>query len=112
MEASGTSNMKFVMNGSCLIGTWDGANVEICEEVGTENEFIFGARVEEINDLREKMRKTKPDEYFSKNLKAVLSAIEEGVFGKNDDLVHLIDTIRHNNDYYLVGADFESYCEA
>lgn len=45
--------MKFVMNGSCIIGTMDGANVEICEEVGMENEFIFGARVEEIDGLRE-----------------------------------------------------------
>lgn len=52
MEASGTSNMKFVMNGSMIIGTMDGANVEICEEIGIENEFIFGARIEEINDLR------------------------------------------------------------
>lgn len=100
------------MNGSCLLGTWDGANVEICEEVGEENEFIFGARVEEIDSLREKMRDTNPEEYLSPNLKRVLKAIEEGVFGKNEDLIHLINTIRHNNDYYLVGADFEAYCQA
>lgn len=100
------------MNGSCLIGTMDGANVEICEEVGIENEFIFGAKVEEIDGLREKMRTTDPDQYFSPNLKKVLKAIEDGVFGKNEDLIHLINTIRYNNDYYLVGADFESYCEA
>lgn len=112
MEASGTSNMKFVMNGSCLIGTWDGANVEISEEVGPENEFIFGARVEQIEELRAKMRETNPDDYFSPNLKRVLRVIDEGMFGKTEDLIHLINTIRHNNDYYLVGADFESYCEA
>lgn len=61
MEASGTSNMKFVMNGSCIIGTMDGANVEICEEVGEENEFIFGALVDDIDKLREKMRNTSPE---------------------------------------------------
>lgn len=112
MEASGTSNMKFVMNGSCLIGTWDGANVEICEEVGIENAFIFGAREEDVEKLREKMRNTRPEDYLSDNLKRVLSAIDEGVFGKNSDLTNLIDSIRHNNDYYLIGNDFESYCEA
>ena len=53
MEASGTSNMKFVMNGGLIIGTMDGANIEICEETGQENHFIFGARVEEISGLRD-----------------------------------------------------------
>eukprot|EP00335_Anophryoides_haemophila_P000318 CAMPEP_0204821766 /NCGR_PEP_ID=MMETSP1018-20131115/131218_1 /ASSEMBLY_ACC=CAM_ASM_000518 /TAXON_ID=46462 /ORGANISM="Anophryoides haemophila, Strain AH6" /LENGTH=67 /DNA_ID=CAMNT_0051947465 /DNA_START=2123 /DNA_END=2326 /DNA_ORIENTATION=- len=67
--------MKFVMNGSCIIGTMDGANVEICEEVGIENEFIFGASIEEIDALREKMRSTDPDHYLPAELKAVLAAI-------------------------------------
>lgn len=53
----------------------DGANVEICEEVGEENEFIFGARVDEIDDLREKMRNTDPAEYLGPELMKVLTAI-------------------------------------
>ena len=59
-EASGTSNMKFVMNGGLILGTMDGANVEIYQEVGAENIFIFGARVEEIDKLKDRMYKVSP----------------------------------------------------
>jgi starch phosphorylase len=63
-EASGTSNMKFIMNGGIIIGTLDGANVEILEEVGKENMYIFGAQKDEIEDLRKEMHSAKYEDYF------------------------------------------------
>jgi starch phosphorylase len=75
LEASGTSNMKFVMNGCILFGTMDGANVEICQEVGEDNEFIFGARVNEIDGFRDRMRNINADEYVGGPLSEVLNAI-------------------------------------
>lgn len=111
-EASGTSNMKFVMNGCLIIGTMDGANVEIAEEIGKENMFIFGALVDEVEKLREKMRNSEPHEYYGQALQKVFDAVSDGMFGNRDELTMLIDTIRNRNDYYLVCHDFASYIKA
>jgi len=111
-EASGTSNMKFVMNGCLIIGTMDGANVEIAHEIGQENMFICGAKVEEVEKLREKMRNSDPLEYYGQDLKKVFDAVSDGMFGNRDELTQLIDTIRNKNDYYLVCHDFYSYVKA
>ncbi|XP_011621092.1 alpha-1,4 glucan phosphorylase L isozyme, chloroplastic/amyloplastic [Amborella trichopoda] len=113
MEASGTSNMKFVMNGCILIGTLDGANVEIREEVGEDNFFLFGARAHEIAGLRKERREGefKPDPRFEEAKKFIRS----GAFGKFD-YNELVGSLEGNEgfgraDYFLVGKDFPSYIE-
>lgn len=111
-EASGTSNMKFIMNGGLIIGTMDGANVEISEEVGIDNMFIFGAKINEVDKLKERMHNTPPANYICQELKQVFASIEEGRFGSKEVLLELIDTIRFNNDQYLVCEDFPSYIAA
>lgn len=113
MEASGTSNMKFAMNGCVLIGTLDGANVEIRQEVGEDNFFLFGARAHEIAGLRKERSEGKflPDPRFVEVKKYVRS----GAFGPyNYD--ELIGSLEGNEgfgkaDYFLVGKDFPSYIE-
>ena len=81
LEASGTSNMKFVMNGGIIVGTLDGANVEIMEEIGEENIFIFGEVVENIEKQRHRMRTISTDEYLGGPLKEVIDEIRNGRFG-------------------------------
>ncbi|ESW23291.1 hypothetical protein PHAVU_004G034400 [Phaseolus vulgaris] len=113
MEASGTSNMKFAMNGCILIGTLDGANVEIREEVGADNFFLFGAEAPEIAGLRKERAEGKfvPDPRFEE----VKEFVRSGVFGSyNYD--ELIGSLEGNEgfgraDYFLVGKDFPSYIE-
>lgn len=113
MEASGTSNMKFSMNGCILIGTLDGANVEIRQEVGENNFFLFGARADEISGLRKERAEGKfvPDPRFEE----VKAFVRTGVFGPYN-YEELIGSLEGNEgygraDYFLVGKDFPSYIE-
>jgi starch phosphorylase len=109
-EASGTGNMKFMMNGALTIGTLDGANVEIREEVGAENFFLFGLQVEEVNALL--ARGYRPWEQAESNpeLKGVLHLLGSGHFAHGDAEVFrpLVDSLWHW-DPYLVLTDYASY---
>ncbi|MFS0395076.1 glycogen/starch/alpha-glucan phosphorylase [Corynebacterium striatum] len=117
-EASGTSNMKFMMNGALTLGTMDGANVEIVEAVGEDNAYIFGARNEEIPSLRESYN---PGELYNtvRGLKRVLDALNNGTLGHENSGMFgdlrssLLDGQGvHAQDIYYVLGDFESYREA
>jgi starch phosphorylase len=111
-EASGTGNMKFMMNGALTIGTFDGANVEIREEAGAENFFLFGLTVDEVEAL--KRDGYRPGDYIAANpeLAAVLDLIGHGHFSHGDTEVFrpLVDNLRHD-DPFLVLADYASYVE-
>jgi glycogen phosphorylase len=111
-EASGTGNMKFALNGALTIGTLDGANVEMQEEVGKENIFIFGLKADEVEKVwREGYR---PREYYDKSpeLKAVLDLIASGFFSpENPDLFRPIYESLMRTDEYLLLADFDAYVE-
>lgn len=109
-EASGTGNMKFSMNGALTVGTLDGANVEIRKEVGTENFFDFGLRVEEVMKL--KSDGYKPIDYYRGNeeLQAVIDLIQSGHFSNGDrDLFRpLVDSLLQDDPYLLL-ADYADY---
>ncbi|EKE17027.1 MAG: hypothetical protein ACD_10C00659G0001 [uncultured bacterium] len=109
-EASGTGNMKFMMNGAPTIGTLDGANVEILQEVGGENFFLFGLTTEEAMKRREDAEQSRKAIEASPALQNVLQAIAEGQFSPDQkdryhDLVHRV----WHHDYFLVAADFDAY---
>jgi len=110
-EASGTGNMKFALNGSLTIGTLDGANVEMMEEIGRENMFIFGLTTPEVNDLRQ--RGYNPKEFYNRNpeLKQTLDMIGNGAFSKGDtdQFKPILDLLLNQGDYYMLLADYESY---
>lgn len=113
-EASGTGNMKLALNGAVTIGTLDGANIEIAEEVGEDNIFIFGLTVDEVNQrLAEGY---KPYDYYYKNeeLKSILDWLDSDYFtpGNPHALSPLKQSLLDGGDPYLVLADFEAYCDA
>jgi starch phosphorylase len=113
MEASGTGNMKFGMNGAITIGTLDGANVEMLEHVGDDNIVIFGLTAEEVADRRTNGYKPRDVIEASPELSQALSAISSGVFSPDDpnryrDLLNGI----YDHDWFMVAADFDSYSAA
>ena len=108
-EASGTSNMKFALNGALTVGTLDGANVEIQEEVGPEYIFIFGLNADEVAGLRPAYN---PADYYAKDpiLKQTIDLIREGFFCPEEpDLFKPLMDGLLKEDRYLVLADFEAY---
>jgi len=114
LEASGTGNMKFALNGALTIGTLDGANIEIMEEVGEENIFIFGLTVKEITELKSKGYN--PYDYYANDpeLKQVIDMISSGYF--SPEAPELFEPIRESlidhGDQYLVLADYRAFVKA
>jgi starch phosphorylase len=111
-EASGTGNMKFALNGALTIGTLDGANIEIREEVGEENFFLFGLNEQQVADL--KATGYYPRHYYESNeeLKGIIDLISSGFFSHGD--LHLFQPIVDNllyDDPYLLMADYQSYID-
>ncbi|MGA3227207.1 MAG: glycogen/starch/alpha-glucan phosphorylase [Acidobacteriaceae bacterium] len=113
MEASGTGNMKLAMNGALTIGTLDGANVEILQEVGAENIHIFGLKAEEIEILRQAYN---PNECYrsSPAVRRVLDALSHNRFSAHEPGLFqpIIDSMLRQGDYYFHLADFDSYLDA
>ncbi|WP_035216556.1 glycogen/starch/alpha-glucan phosphorylase [Desulfobulbus elongatus] len=113
-EASGTGNMKFALNGALTIGTLDGANIEIREEVGPDNIFIFGMTAEEA-EYEKKCKSRKPQQIYENNPEvcAIVDAIANGAFSNGDiELFRpLVNDLLNENDPYLLLLDLESYLQ-
>ncbi|KAF5285496.1 hypothetical protein FQA39_LY16621 [Lamprigera yunnana] len=112
-EASGTGNMKFMLNGALTIGTLDGANVEMAEEMGNDNIFIFGMTVEQVEELKRKGYNAY--DYYNSNpeIKQVIDQIQNGFFspGNPDEFKDIADILLKWDRFYLL-ADYEAYINA
>lgn len=113
MEASGTGNMKFALNGALTIGTLDGANVEMRDHVGEDNIVIFGMTAEEVANVRAAGHEPRAIIEQSRELAQALDAIATGVFSPDDRsrFTSLMDGI-YNHDWFMVAADFDAYAAA
>ncbi len=111
-EASGTGNMKFMINGALTFGTMDGANVEICDAVGDENIFIFGMTSPEVNDLWKKGYNSTYYYNNSREIREIISALKTGFAGKSfENIANYLLIGRGLADRYMCLADFDSYME-
>ncbi len=110
-EASGTGNMKFALNGALTIGTLDGANIEMREEVGEENFFIFGMTADQVAEVR--AQGYNPWHYYNKNeeLRQALDMIASGYFAPDDPHLFrpIVDALTGNGDHFMLLADYEAY---
>lgn len=111
MEASGTGNMKLALNGALTIGTLDGANIEIREEVGEDNLFIFGLTAEGVSELRGSGYHAWDYYYQNSELKQALDMISSDYFSRNEPslFLPLVDSLTHDNDYFMLLADYADY---
>ncbi|KAI8059552.1 glycosyl transferase [Gongronella butleri] len=110
MEASGTSNMKFVLNGGLILGTVDGANIEIRDHIGEENMFLFGTLADQVAELRHEQKYH--GVLMDPDLQLVFDDIQAGLFGDPAVFNPLIDTIEYGGDYYLISEDFGAFLDA
>lgn len=99
------------MNGSLIIGTMDGANVEICEEIGEENMFVFGERVEGVARIQKELHEGKRG-YLGARLSKVFNSIRTGFFGDTKIIHGILDALENGGDHYITCFDFYSYLDA
>ena len=111
LEASGTGNMKLMLNGAITLGTLDGANVEIAEEAGRENEYIFGATVDKINAIKGSYN---PRKIYDENadLRRALNTLIDGTVPTDDGLRTLFEQVVNGSDQYYLLLDYASYVDA
>lgn len=111
MEASGTGNMKFAMNGALTVGTLDGATIEIRDAVGEQNIFLFGLTAEQVLEARDRHYDPQQVYYAEPLLRAALDAVAAGMFSSDDPgrFRPIVDSLLHGGDTYMVLADFLSY---
>ena len=111
LEASGTGNMKLMLNGAITLGTLDGANVEIAEEAGAENEYIFGATVDKINAIKGSYN---PRKIYDENadLRRALNTLIDGTVPTDDGLRTLFEQVVNGSDQYYLLLDYASYVDA
>ena len=113
-EASGTGNMKFALNGALTVGTMDGANIEMCEEIGRDNLFIFGMNAEEVDRVRRERNPLPEMVYYgNREVRAAVDAIGAGCFSRGDSALFtpVVQALLDPDDPYLFLLDLESYAD-